>query len=54
MTVNILTISYFFGLRQDISKRVLVNNMSGSAWYFELFLYLAVKVFEISTRNGIK
>ena len=43
----------FFGLRQDILKRVVVNNMSGSAWYFERFLYLAVKVldsqFKIST-----
>ena len=32
-----------FGLKQDILKRVIVNNMSGSAWYFKRFLYLAVK-----------
>ena len=24
-----------FGLKQDILKRVIVNNMSGSAWYFK-------------------
>ena len=36
----------FFGLRQDILKRVVVNNMSGSAWYFERFIYLAVKVLD--------
>ena len=33
-----------FGLKQDILKRVIVNDMSGSAWYFKRFLYLAVKV----------
>ena len=33
-----------FDLKQDILKRVIVNDMSGSAWYFKRFLYLAVKV----------
>ena len=33
-----------FGSKQDILKRVIVNYMSGSAWYFKRFLYLAVKV----------
>ena len=37
----------FSGLRQDILKRVIVNNMSGSAWYFELFIYLAGKVLDL-------
>ena len=37
----------FSGLRQDILKRVIVNNMSGSAWYFERFIYLAVKVLDL-------
>ena len=47
---NILMILYFddflFGLKQDILKRAIVNNMSGSAWYFKRFLYLAVKVLD--------
>ena len=35
-----------FGLKQEILKRVIVNNISGSAWYFKRFLYLAVKVLD--------
>ena len=35
-----------FGLKQDILKRVIVNNISGSAWCFKRFLYLAVKVLD--------
>ena len=34
-----------FGLKQDIIKRVIVNNISGSAWYFKRFLYLAVRFY---------
>ena len=37
----------FSGLRQDILKRVIVNNMSGSAWYFKRFIYLAVKALDL-------
>ena len=34
----------FNALRQeDILKRIIRNNMSGSSWYFKRFLYLAVK-----------
>ena len=36
----------FFGLRQDILKRVIINNMSGSAWHFKRFVYLALKVLD--------
>ena len=36
-----------FSLKQDILKRVIVNNMSGSAWYFKRFLYLAVNVLDL-------
>ena len=41
--------NYFilFSLKQDILKRVIVNNMSGSAWYFKRFLYLAVNVLDL-------
>ena len=35
-----------FGLKQGNLKRVIVNNMSGSAWYFKRFLYLTVKVLD--------
>ena len=34
----------FFALRQDILKRVIINAISGSAWYFKRLIYLAVKV----------
>ena len=37
----------FSGLTQDILKRVIVNNMSGSSWYFKCFIYLAVKVLDL-------
>ena len=37
----------FSGLRQDILEREIVNNMSGSAWYFKRFIYLAVKVLDL-------
>ena len=33
-------------LRSDILKRVLVNQMSGSSWYFKSFLSLAVKILD--------
>ena len=33
-------------LRSDILKRVLVNQMSGSSWYFKRFLSLAVKILD--------
>ena len=36
----------FNALRQDILKRVIRNNMSGSSWYFKRFLYLAVKILD--------
>ena len=36
----------FFGLRQDILKRVIINNMSGSACHFKRFTYLVLKVLD--------
>ena len=36
----------FFGLRQDILKQVVINNMSGSAWHFKRFVYLTLKVLD--------
>ena len=33
-------------LRSDILKRVIVNQMSGSSWYFKQFLSLAVKILD--------
>ena len=36
----------FYTLRQDILKRVIINTMSGSSWYFKRFVYLAVKILD--------
>ena len=36
----------FYALRQDILKRVIINTMSGSSWYFKRFVYLAVKILD--------
>ena len=36
----------FFGLRQDFLKRVIINNMSGSACHFKRFTYLVPKVLD--------
>ena len=36
----------FFSLKADILKRVIVNQMSGSSWYFRRFLNLALKVLD--------
>ena len=34
----------FFGLKQDILSRVIINSMSGSSWHFKRFISLAVKI----------
>ena len=36
----------FFSLKADILKRVIVNQLSGSSWYFRRFLNLALKVLD--------
>ena len=36
----------FFSLKTDILKRVIINRLSGSSWYFRRFLNLAVKVLD--------
>ena len=36
----------FFSLKADILKRVIVNRMSGSSWYFRRFLNLSLKVLD--------
>ena len=36
----------FYALRQDILKRVIINTMFGSCWYFKRFVYLAVKILD--------
>ena len=38
-------------LRSDIVKRVIVNQMSGSSWYFKRFLNLALKVLDSTELN---
>ena len=36
----------FFGLKQDILSRVIINCMSGSSWHFKRFISLAVKILD--------
>ena len=36
----------FFGLKQDILSRVIINGMSGSSGYFKRFISLAVKILD--------
>ena len=36
----------FFSLKADILKRVIVNRLSGSSWYFRRFLNLSLKVLD--------
>ena len=38
-------------LRSDILKRVIVNQMSGSSWYFKRFLNLALKILDSTELN---
>ena len=40
-----------YSLRSDILKRVIVNQMSGSSWYFKRFLNLALKVLDSTELN---
>ena len=34
----------FYGLRQNILGRVIINDMSGSSWYFKRFVSLSLKI----------
>ena len=36
----------FFGLKQDILSRVIINGMSGSSWHFKQFISLAAKILD--------
>ena len=38
----------FFGFRQKILNRVLVNGMSGSSWSFKRFISLSMKILDIN------
>ena len=35
-----------FKIRSDILKRVIINNLTGSSWYFNRFKHLNIKVIE--------
>ena len=39
-----------FKLREQILKRVIINNLSGSAWHFNKFNYLNVKILDVSNK----
>ena len=43
----------FYSLKIDILKRVIVNQMSGSSWYFKRFLNLAVKILDEEIKISI-
>ena len=36
----------FYGLKQEILSRVIINGMSGSSWHFKHFISLTVKVLD--------
>ena len=36
----------FFGIRHEVLNRVIVNGLSGSAWYFNRFVSFSLKVFD--------
>ena len=36
----------FFGIRHEILNRVILNGLSGSAWYFNKFVSLSLKVLD--------
>ena len=36
----------FYGLRQNILDRVIINGMSGSSWHFKRFVSLLLKVLD--------
>ena len=43
----------FFGLKQDILNRVIINCMSGSSWHFKRFISLAVKILDDAAKAAI-
>ena len=43
----------FYSLQNDILKRVMVNQMSGSSWYFKRFLHLAVKTLDSEVKMSV-
>ena len=43
----------FYSLKNDILKRVMVNQMSGSSWYFKRFLHLAVKMLDSEVKMSV-
>ena len=36
----------FYGLRQSILNKVIINGMSGSSWHFKRFIYVSVKILD--------
>ena len=46
-------ISLIYSLKNDILKRVIVNQMSGSSWYFKRFLHLAVKMLDSEVKMSV-
>ena len=43
----------FFGLKQDILSRVIINSMSGSSLHFKRFISLAIKILDDATEGVI-
>ena len=43
----------FYSLKNDILKRVIVNQMTGSSWYFKRFLHLAIKILDSEVKISV-
>ena len=43
----------FFGLKQDIFSRVIINGMSGSSCHFKRYISLAVKILDDAAEAAI-
>ena len=43
----------FYSLENNILKSVIVNQMSGSSWYFKCFLHLAVKISDTEVKMSV-
>ena len=45
---------FFYGLRQNILNKVIVNGMSGSSWRFHRFVLLNVKTLNLEKQRERK
>ena len=43
----------FFGLKQEILNRVIINSVTGSSWHFKRFVSLAVKILDDAVETSM-